>query len=154
MTAPDTKPPIQFYSRFAHGVDEKRRVQIPARWRPEEENTQLTVIVWPQHKAGTCLRVLPPTELVKLVAAIEAMPKGDPKKVALRRFIGSESVQVTLDKAGRIVLPDDLARSADIQDQALLVGCIEHFEIWNPTRYDNAKAADVEVAAEAFSLMD
>jgi MraZ protein len=154
MTAPDTKPPIQFYSRFAHGVDEKRRVQIPARWRPEEENTQLTVIVWPQHKAGTCLRVLPPTELVKLVADIEAMPKGDPKKVALRRFIGSESVQVTLDKAGRIVLPDDLARSADIQDQALLVGCIEHFEIWNPTRYDNAKAADVEVAAEAFSLMD
>ena len=154
MTAPDTKPPIQFYSRFAHGVDEKRRVQIPARWRPEEENTQLTVIVWPQHKAGTCLRVLPPTELVKLVADIEAMPKGDPKKVALRRFIGSESVQVTLDKAGRIVLPDDLARSADIQDQALLVGCIEHFEIWNPTRYENAKAADVEVAAEAFSLMD
>ena len=86
--------------------------------------------------------------------SIEAMPKGDPKKVALRRFIGSESVQLTLDKAGRIVLPDNLARSADIQDQALFVGCIEHFEIWSPTRYDNAKAADVEVATEAFSLMD
>jgi MraZ protein len=153
MSALETKK-IQYYSRYPHGVDEKRRVQIPAKWRPEEENTQLTVIVWPQHKAGTCLRVLPPEELNKLVSDIEAMPKGDPKKVALRRFIGSESIQLTLDKAGRIVLPDGPARAADIQNEALLVGCIEHFEIWNPTRYENAKAADVEVATEAFSLMD
>ena len=154
MSVPEAKSAIQYYSSFEHGVDDKRRVQIPAKWRPEEENTQLTVIVWPKHKAGTCLRVLPPEELTKMVADIDAMPKGDPKKVALKRFIGSESVQVTLDKAGRIVLPDNMALAADIQDQATMVGCIDRFEIWNPARYASAKVADASVAAEAFELME
>ena len=154
MSVPEAKSAIQYYSCFKHGVDDKRRVQIPAKWRPEEENTQLTVIIWPKHKAGTCLRVLPPEELTKMVADIDAMPKGDPKKVALKRFIGSESVQVTLDKAGRIVLPDNMARAADIQDQATMVGCIDRFEIWNPARYASAKVADASVAAEAFELME
>lgn len=154
MSAPDAKPPVQYYSNFEFGVDDKRRVQVPAKWRPEEENTQLTVILWPQHKAGTCLRVLPPEELAKLVADIDAMPKGDPKKVVLKRFIGSESVQLTLDKAGRIVLPDNMAKAAGIQDKAIMVGCIDRFEIWNPIRYEAAKAVDAEIAAEAFGLME
>ena len=36
------------------------------------------------------MRALPPTEMAKLAADIEAMPKGDPKKIALKRFIGAD----------------------------------------------------------------
>jgi MraZ protein len=154
MSEPETTQPIYYNSCFKHGVDDKRRVQIPAKWRPEQENTQLTVIVWPQHKAGNCLRVLPPAGMAKLAADIEAMPKGDPKKIALKRYIGSESVQVTLDKAGRIVLPEGVTHSCDIKNEAMFVGCIDSFEIWNPGRYENVKAADVAIASEAFSLID
>lgn len=153
MSAPEAKPPIKYHSRYPFGVDEKRRVQVPAKWRPEEENTQLTVIVWPQHKAGTCLRVLPPHEFAKLLETVEAMPNADPKKVLLKRFIGSESDQLTLDKAGRMVLPEHMARAAGIQNEAVLSGCITYFEIWSPARYETAKAADSEVAGEAFGLM-
>ncbi len=153
MSGSVSKSPIQYYSHYPHGVDEKRRVQIPAKWRPEEENTQLTVIVWPQHKAGTCLRVLPPHEFAKLLETVEAMPNSDPKKVLLKRFIGSESDHLPLDKAGRIVLPEHMARAAGIQDKAILSGCISYFEIWCPARYEGAKAVDIQVASEAFSLM-
>lgn len=153
MSESGSKTPIYYNSSFKHGVDDKRRTQVPARWRPEEENTQLTIILWPQHKAGACLRALPPAEMAKLAADIEAMPKGDPKKIALKRFIGSESIQVTLDKAGRIVLPDAMARAADIQDEAMFVGCVDHFEIWSPARYENVKKVDADIAVEAFSLI-
>ena len=143
-----------YNSCYTHGIDEKRRMQIPAKWRPESEGTELTMILWPKHQAGSCLRVLPPEEMAALMADIDAMPNGDPNKVVLKRFIGSESVQLTVDKAGRIVLPEAMARAAAIKDEAVLVGLLDRFEIWNPARYENVKAADAVVAHEAFKLME
>ena len=154
MSAAVTKGPTYYNSCYRHGVDEKRRVQIPAKWRPETEGAELTVMLWPQHQAGSCLRVLPPSEMAKMKADIDAMPNGNPNKVVLKRFIGSESVQVSLDKAGRICLPDDMARKADVMKEAVLVGLLDRFEIWNPARYEQVKAADEALAARAFELME
>jgi transcriptional regulator MraZ len=154
MSAGRTIEPTYYNSCYRHGVDEKRRVQIPAKWRPEKEGTELTLILWPKHQAGTCLRVLPPSEMAKMKADIDAMPNGDPNKVVLKRFIGSESVQVALDKAGRICLPDGMARAAGIKDEAMFVGLLDRFEIWNPSRYENVKATDAVLAPEAFKLME
>ena len=154
MSDAQTKEPTYYNSCYRHGVDEKRRVQVPAKWRPEEDGVELTMILWPKHQAGNCLRVLPPLEMAQLMADIDAMPNGDPNKVVLKRFIGSESVQVSLDKAGRICLPDEMARTAGIKDEVMLVGLLDQFEIWNPARYENVKATDAVMAAEAFKLMD
>ena len=154
MSATQTKEPTYYNSCYRHGVDEKRRVQIPAKWRPEEDGVELTMILWPKHQAGNCLRVLPPREMAQLMADIDAMPNGDPNKVVLKRFIGSESVQVSLDKAGRICLPDEMAKAAGIKDEVMLVGLLDRFEIWNPTRYETVKATDAVMATEAFKLME
>jgi len=154
MSGAQTKEPTYYNSRFLHGVDEKRRVQIPAKWRPDESGTELTLMLWPQHQAGTCLRVLPPTQMARMKADIGALPNDNPKKGVLKRFIGSESVQVTLDKAGRICLPEEMARAAGVKDEAVLVGLLDRFEIWNPARYENVKAADAVLASEAFKLME
>jgi MraZ protein len=154
MSAAPTNETIYYNSSYQHGVDEKRRVQIPAKWRPEKEGTELTLVVWPKHQAGTCLRVLPPEQMAKLKADLDALPNGDPNKVVLKRFIGSESVQVTLDKGGRICLPEGMARASGIKDEAVLVGLLDRFEIWNPSRYENVKAADTVLASEAFKLME
>ena len=154
MSAAQTKQPTYYNSCYRHGVDEKRRVQVPAKWRPYEDGIELTMILWPKHQAGNCLRVLPPLEMTQLMADIDAMPNGDPNKVVLKRFIGSESVQVSLDKAGRICLPDEMARAAGIKNEVVLVGLLDRFEIWNPNRYENVKAADAVLASEAFKLME
>jgi|SRR5882724_2974420 len=154
MSDAKTNGRTYYNSCYTHGIDEKRRIQIPAKWRPESEGTELTMILWPKHQAGNCLRVLPPEEMAALMTDIDAMPNGDPNKVVLKRFIGSESVQLAVDKAGRIVLPEAMARAAGIKDEAVLVGLLDRFEIWNPARYENVKAADAVVAHEAFKLME
>ncbi len=143
-----------YNSLYRHGVDEKRRVQIPAKWRPAESGIEFTLILWPKSKEGPCLRVLPPQEMAELMRDIDAMPNDNPNKVVLKRFIGSESVQVALDKAGRICLPDEMARAAGIQDEAVLVGLLDRFEIWNPGRYDEVRTADAVMAHEAFKMME
>lgn len=144
---------IYFNSKYLHGVDEKRRLQVPAKWRPAEEGVEFTVIVWPKHQAGACLRVLPLDKLEKLVAEIEAMPNSDPSKDVLRRVVGGNSEQVTVDKAGRICLPEEMASAAGIKTEALLVGMFERFEIWEPARYKQVEAADAVHQAKAFEMM-
>jgi MraZ protein len=146
--------PIRYNSAYEHGVDDKRRVQIPAKWRPSEAGVEFTMVLWPKSKEGPCLRVLPPEEMTDLMKDIDAMPNNDPNKTVLKRFIGSESVQVTLDKSGRICLPEKMASDAGITTQATLVGLLDRFEIWNPERYARVKATDAVLAQEAFKLME
>jgi MraZ protein len=146
--------PTYYNSSYKHGVDEKRRVQIPAKWRPVREGVELTLILWPKAKEGPCIRVLPPKEMAELMHDIDAMPNSDPSKVVLKRFIGSESIQAEVDKAGRVCLPERMAKEAGIKNEAVLVGLLDRFEIWNPERYDQVKASDAVLAQEAFRLME
>ena len=143
-----------YNSLYRHGVDEKRRVQVPAKWRPSKAGVEFTLVLWPKSKEGPCLRVLPPREMAELMRDIDAMPNSDPNKVVLKRFIGSESIQVSVDKAGRICLPEEMAKAADIKQEAVLVGLLDRFEIWNPERYQKVKASDAIMAQEAFKLME
>jgi len=145
---------IYYNSLYRHGVDEKRRVQIPSKWRPAQPGIEFTMIVWPKYEVGPCLRVLPPKEMAQLMEALDAMPNGDKNKTILKRIIGSESVQVTLDKAGRICLPEEMAAAAGIKNEAVLVGLLDRFEIWNPARHEKVKATDAVMAHEAFKLME
>lgn len=154
MADEQTTERTYYNSLYRHGVDEKRRVQIPAKWRPAQAGTELTLILWPKAKEGACVRVLPPEEMARLMGDIDAMPNGDPNKVVLKRFIGSQSTQATLDKAGRICLPEGMAKAAGIEQEAVLVGLLDRFEIWNPDRYDNVQASDAIMAQEAFKLME
>lgn len=143
-----------YNSSYRHGVDEKRRIQIPAKWRPAQPGVEFTLVLWPKPKEGPCLRALPPQQMAALMRDIDAMPNSDPSKVVLKRFIGSESVQVPLDKVGRICLPEEMARAAGISDEAVLVGLLDRFEIWSPERYEKVKASDAIMAQEAFKLME
>ena len=154
MSQNKTNEPTYYNSLYHHGVDEKRRVQIPAKWRPSEASVELTLILWPKSKEGPCLRVLPPKKMAQLMEAIDAMPNSDPNKTVLKRFIGSESEQVVVDKSGRICLPEEMAKTVGIGDEAVLVGLLDRFEIWNPERYLKIKASDAVMAQEAFKLME
>lgn len=154
MSDANKNEPIYYNSRFRHGVDEKRRVQIPAKWLPQKAGVELTLVLWPRNDTGPCVRVLPPAQMAKLVQSIDEMPNSDPRKVVLKRIIGSGSAQASVDKTGRICLPEDMAREAGLKDEAMLIGLLDRFEIWNPARYEKVQAADAVLAPEAFKLME
>ncbi len=154
MDSNETGSATYYNSLYRHGVDEKRRVQVPAKWRPSKPGIEFTLVLWPKAKEGACVRVLPPKEMAELVRDIDAMPNSDPSKVVLKRIIGTESVQVTVDKGGRICLPEEMVKAADIKEQAVLVGLLDRFEIWSPQRYEKVKASDAILAQEAFRMME
>jgi DNA-binding transcriptional regulator/RsmH inhibitor MraZ len=47
-----------------------------------------------------------------------------------------------------------MARVAGIKNEAMLVGLLDRFEIWNPQSYEKVKASDAVLAHEAFKLME
>jgi MraZ protein len=144
-----------YTGKFEFGVDEKRRVQIPAKWRPQAEGVEFAVIVWPKDKEGPCLRVLPPNRFAKLRADLDAMPVGD-AKTTLKRFIGANTEHCALDKAGRICLPDQMMEAVGlkIKEEAVLVGVVDQFEIWNPKKYAELHAVVQVKAEDAFKLLE
>ncbi|MFO1497412.1 MAG: hypothetical protein U1G07_03275 [Verrucomicrobiota bacterium] len=140
---------VYYNSLYRHGVDDKRRLQIPAKWRPADASVQFTLILWPKGTMqNACLLVLPPDEWHALVQKLKALPFGDPQADILRRVIGRKSDRVTLDKAGRICLPDAMAKAAGIEAEALLLGLVDRFEIWNPERFEAVSAADEQLSVE------
>jgi MraZ protein len=140
-------------SLYTHEVDEKRRIQIPSKWRPVGGGAELTLITWLTGDKGPCIRAMYPEQMATLMKDLNAMPNSDPNKVVLKRFIGSKSTQATLDKSGRICLPEEMARTAGITKQAVLVGLLDRFEIWSPERWSMVQASDAILAQEAFKLM-
>lgn len=143
-----------YQARYRHGVDEKRRVQIPAKWRPADEGIQFSLILWPHNgQPDACLLVLPPSAFAELFAKIKAMPFAERKAEALRRILGEKSDTVQLDKAGRLCLPDWMASAAGIKDEAVLNGMFDRFQIWNPERYEASRQAVDALAPDAFSLI-
>jgi MraZ protein len=68
-------------------------------------------------------------------------------------LLGKKSDRVTPDKAGRICLPEAMAAAAGIDKEALLVGMVDRFEIWNPKRYEGASAVDDALLSDAFKLI-
>jgi MraZ protein len=145
---------VLYNSIYHHGVDEKRRLQIPAKWRPQDENFQFTLILWPNSGGKEpYLLVLPPEPMRALLEKLKGMPYSDPKADSLRRLLGKNSDQVTLDKAGRICIPEAMAKGAGIEREAVLIGSWDRFEIWNPERYEAASRVDEALASEAFKLI-
>lgn len=130
-------------------------MQVPSKWRSEEGGDELTVVIWQQYgNVGACLRVLPPQELERVRQTISALPAGDPKKTALRYLIGSDSEQVTLDTAGRLLIPERMAQAAGLEGEVVMVGLLDYFELWNPDRYAKVRVFQEMMAQDAFKLMD
>jgi division/cell wall cluster transcriptional repressor MraZ len=142
---------VTYQSLYRYTVDSARRVQMPLAWRTAKP-VELTMIVWPQHSCGPCLRVLPPDQLEKLREKIENMPAAE--KTSLKRHIGSSSIKVELDSAKRIAIPVEMADAVGIRNEAVFTGMLDYFEIWSPDRYAEMHSLERQVVANALKALE
>lgn len=151
---PETEnKPLYFHEEFRHGIDESRRVMLPARWRPKDPSIVFRVLPWPV-AAHACLLVLPPDRWDVMVQKLKLTKMQDPKVAALERVLGGTSAALTLDKVGRLCLPENLARAAALEREAVFVGRLDKFEIWNPARYEVSTIQDKILAASVIDEID
>lgn len=155
MSDAPSKPTV-YLSEYEFGVDKKRRLQIPAKWRPADggEGFEFFLLRWQPHSVTpVCLLVLPPPAFQKLTDKVSELRFSDPKAEVLRRSLTRAADVVALDSAGRICLPKALADAARIQKKALLVGMLDRFQIWSPEHYESVRAEDEANTTAALALI-
>ena len=52
------------------------------------------------------------------------------------RVWAADSLDIEIDKQGRMAVPSRLREFAQIETDVLILGVIDHIELWNPSRWD------------------
>jgi MraZ protein len=141
MSKPVPAPTI-YAGEFRHAVDAKHRVTIPSRWRGEEGGEFFAV----PDPAGNFLMILPPAEFDRVKSDVEANVSIAPadRRKFIRRFYALAQL-VTVDKQGRILLPEEHCRRLDLGGEVVLIGSHSRMEIWNTQRWAASTADEDEV---------
>lgn len=124
-----------FKGQAAYAVDAKGRVAIPAKMRaamsPEAKGT-FTITRGFEH----CIFVYPLDRWQSIEAEISALNVYNRETRNFVRNILMWADEVPLDGQGRISIPKPLAEFAGIGDRALIIGALDHLEIWSPERFE------------------
>lgn len=122
-----------------HTIDEKGRFAIPARFRDilrasEVDGVTITTL-------DGCLKAYSREEWRKIEKRIlELAEKSDSMRRFRRWFIGRAS-ECPCDRQGRVLIPSALRQYAEMERDIVLVGVLDHFEIWARTKWDQENAA-------------
>ena len=154
MSATQDQTTTVFSGRFRHGIDGSRRVMVPSKWRPKSGKTELAILPWPLLGEQQFLLVLPPTRWNMLLDRLNEMSLSDDQGAVVERVIGGSSAHLKLDRAGRLCLPEELATVAGLRKEALFVGRLNKFEIWEPDRFAKNNKGNEEVAAAAIKNLN
>ena len=118
---------------YRHSLDSKKRIFIPAKLR--EELGQTFVVA--KDIREKCLKVYSLQGWESYIAPLKEQKRKLSEKIM--RFLHASLVQVTPDVQGRIVLPQELVAHAQIERNAVVVGCCDYAEIWAEELYDKMK---------------
>jgi len=125
-----------FTGEFRHRIEGKNRITIPSAWRFGEE-VELFMI---RKTLEKCISVMPRCEVERLKAKADEMPPED--RSHFLHFFGRNLRQVTLDKAGRISIPDEFCKRLGIEGEVMLSGSVVTFNIWNVSDFEAAHPED------------
>jgi DNA-binding transcriptional regulator/RsmH inhibitor MraZ len=127
-TAHTSDTPV-FMRDYRNAVDAQWRVTVPAPWR-FAERADLFIRVKKDH-----LAVLPRAEVERFRKHADSLTGSD--RTALLTAWGSTTDQAKMDSAGRVTIPAEWAQKVGIDksSKVVLVGAIEHFQIWAEDRH-------------------
>ncbi len=129
-----------FTWKYKHGVDGQGRIQFPSKWKMRSTETELIAVVL-RHEITDkdYILVLPYDLFNQFSARLHSDSFTASKAQAFRHDYAERIMGIDLDGAGRFMLPGELRTPAKLEKEALLVGCVDRFEIWNPADYDEAR---------------
>ncbi|MBI2641085.1 division/cell wall cluster transcriptional repressor MraZ [Candidatus Roizmanbacteria bacterium] len=58
------------------------------------------------------------------------------QKAEMKRHLFSSAIVVEIDGQGRFVIPKTLLDYADLDKKAVIIGVGDHFEVWQPEKWD------------------
>ena len=140
-----------FLGQYQHSLDAKGRLIVPARFRDDLAEGGFVT-----RGFDRCLMVMTVDYFEAVYQRINSMNLADPATRELRRLFFANAYSITPDKIGRINLPQDLRRFAQIESDTTVAGQGEYFEIWLPSLWQTQMTTleNAEANIERFSALD
>ena len=121
--------------RYNHSIDDKGRIKIPQKIKDllvsVYDNTAVVIT-----NLDKCLVAYPLEEWRKLEEKALKLPSMQKDVIEFLRYFFSGAEEVELDKMDRIHIPQSLKISGNLNKDAVLVGIINRFEIWDRNLWD------------------
>ena len=123
-----------FKGTYRLRIDAKGRVPVPAPFRRSLSDARGPALVLTL--LDQCVAAYAPAEWQQLEAQLSALPSFSRPVKALARLLSSRAADCRLDGQGRILLPPMLRKAAGLGLEAVVVGVLNRFEVWDPERWE------------------
>ena len=145
-----------FIGEFTHTLDEKKRLSLPSKFR---KDLGKTVII--THGLDSCLFMFTLSEWANISAKLGALSMGNPDSRAFNRIMLAGAVEVEVDTAGRILMPDFLkdymglpaAGDKKASQKVVFTGVHTRVEIWEETKWKAYKERILKQADDLASKL-
>lgn len=128
-------------------IDSKGRMAIPTRYRAELLERHHGSLVCTVDIRQPCLLLYPLHEWELVEQKLLALSNFDPMQRRIQRVMLGFATECEMDSAGRILLSPTLRQHAQLEQQIMLVGQLNKFEIWQDQQWQQQIHEDLAVGS-------
>jgi MraZ protein len=134
-------PEKSFFGRYDHSIDSKSRLILPARFR---DRLGKYCFLTP-HLEG-CVAIWPPETFQAETDLRERSAVDTWTRNQVRNW-SSAVDEIVIDTQGRILIATDLRNYAGLERDVVIVGVLDHVELWSPSMWDSKALAPAAAGA-------
>ena len=140
---------MAFRGQFDYALDAKKRLNVPAKFRPAFSNG-VVLAKWLE----PCVAIWAPDEFERWTESfLSGLNPVSSQRRKLTRYFAGGSFDQDLDAAGRVTLNQALIEHAGIGKEVVVVGNIDHLEVWDRSKWmADQRELDSEIVEIAESL--
>jgi MraZ protein len=119
-----------FLGEHQHTLDAKGRLSLPAKWRLKMDEKLVVA-----KGLENCLYVSSVEEYERFLTQLTEQGDFDPRFRKVRRFFTSGAVEVPIDSAGRVIIPQTLREYARLDRDVAVIGNGDRIELWDASMW-------------------
>ncbi len=120
-----------FIGEYNHTVDTKGRMNVPAKFREDlGERFYIT------KGLDNCLFMFPESEWRVFEEKLKALPLTNRNARAFVRLFFAGATECTLDKQGRVNIPQTLRDHGEIEKDVIVIGVGTRVELWSESNWN------------------
>lgn len=115
---------------YTHTLDDKKRLMVPKKFKDDLGKTLVIT-----RGLDKCLFLFSDKEWAKWADRLRELSFTKADTRGFNRFMFSGAADITLDSAGRMLVPEHLKKFAGLKSKVVLAGVSDRVEIWDERRW-------------------
>ncbi len=141
-----------FRGRFEYSIDDKGRVKIPPKFKDVLKDKGISTLVMTVF--DECIYAYPQDVWEELEKKAVNLPLTNKAARRFKRMFFSSAQDVNLDKQGRVLIPSVLREEVSIDKDVVILGNLDHIEIWTKEKWNKEALALRESEEELASQIE